>query len=144
MVGGEKLTFYGPVYTPAYNLTTSKLHWNSMILNPGAKYLVVDAKNFYLNNTMEKHEYYKIYLRLTPQDVICEYNLMDKKIIGFLYVREEKGIYGIFQAGIITHTALKENIWQFRYEPVTINPGLWRHNNNGIKFTLVVDYFGIK
>ena len=56
----------------------------------------------------------------------------------------EKGIYGLFQAGIIAHKALKEHIQIFGYEPEPITPGLWRHNKNGITFTLVVDNFGIK
>ena len=67
---------------------------------------MVNVKNFYLNNAMTKHEYYKIAIRLIPQDVIDEYNLMYKKINGFLYVRTEKGMCGPVQAGIIgTHGA---------------------------------------
>ena len=61
-----------------------------MILTPGAKYLVVDIKNVYLNNAMTKHEYNNISLSLILQDIIDKYNLMDKKINGFLYVRVEK------------------------------------------------------
>ena len=50
---------------------------------------------------------------------------------------------GLFQAGIIEHMALKENLCPLGYDPEPIMPGLWRHNNNGITFTLVVDDFGI-
>ena len=103
-VGGDKLIFYGPVSTPTSDLTTSKLHWNSVILTPGSKYLVVDVKNFYLKNAMAKHEYYNIAISLIPQDFIDSYNLMYKQINGFLYVRLEKGMYGLFQLGIIAHT----------------------------------------
>ena len=53
-------------------------------------------------------------------------------------------MYGIFQAGIISHTAIKENIRPFGYEPSPITPGLWRQNNNGITFTLVFNDFEIK
>ena len=107
-VGGYKLTFYGPVSIPTSDLTTSKLHWNSVISTPGSKYLVVDANNFYLNTIMAKNEYYNIAIILIPQGVIDEYNLMEKQINGFLYVRVEKGMIGIVQTGIIAHTALKE------------------------------------
>ena len=69
-MGGYKLTFDGPVSTPTSDFTTSKLHWNSVISNPGSKYLVVDFKNFYLNNIMAKHEYYNIAISLIPQEVI--------------------------------------------------------------------------
>ena len=106
-MGGYKFTFDGPFSTPTSYLTTSKIHWNSAILAPGTKYLVVEVKNFYLKNPMYKHEYYKIALILIPQDTISNYNLMYKKINGFLYVRVEKGMYGLVHAGIISHTALK-------------------------------------
>ena len=86
-VVGYKLTFDGPVSNPTSDLTTSKLHWNTVLLTPGAKYLVVDIKNFYLKNPMSKHEYYNISLIMIHQDIIDKYNLMDKQINGFLYVR---------------------------------------------------------
>ena len=56
---------------------------------------------------MVKHEYYNIPISLIPQEVIYEYNLMDKQINGFLFVGAEKGIYGLFQAGKISHMELK-------------------------------------
>ena len=71
-VVGEKLTFDGPVTTPTSDLTTSKMHWNSVISTPGYKYLVDDVKNVYLKNLMMKHEYYKIAISLIPQEVIYE------------------------------------------------------------------------
>ena len=109
-VGGDILTFDRPVSTPASNLTTSKMHWNSVILKPGSSYLVVDVNNFHLNNIMAKDEYYNISIILIPQEVIDEYNLMDNQINGFLYVCMEKGMYGLVQAGIIAHTKIKENL----------------------------------
>ena len=100
-VGGDKLTFDILVSTPTSDLTTSKQHCNSIILTPGNKYLVFNIKNFYLNNPVFNYEYYKIALSLIPQDIIDNYNLMDNKINGFLYVKVEKGMYGTVQAGII-------------------------------------------
>ena len=73
---------------------------------------------------MSKHEYYNIVLRLIPQEVINTYNLVDKQINIFLRVRVEKGMYGLVQVVIITHTALKEHLCPFGYNPVQITPGL--------------------
>ena len=53
-------------------------------------------------------------------------------------------MYGIFQAGIIAHTALKEHLRPFGYEPVPITLEFCRHKKNGITFTLVVENFGIR
>ena len=86
---------------------------------------MVDVNKFYFNNPMEKHEYYKITLSLNPQDVIDKYNLTNKQINSFLYVRAEKGMYGLVQAGIISCTALKEHLCPFIYEPDPFTPGLW-------------------
>ena len=85
-VGGDKLISDGPVSTPTSDLTNSKIHRNTIISTPGAKYPVVDVNKFYLNNPMSKNYYYKIALSLIPQDVIYKYNLMDKKMNGFIYV----------------------------------------------------------
>ena len=64
---------------------------------------------------MSKRDYYKIAIRLIPQDIIDKYNLMDKKIGGFICVRLEKGMCGLFQASIIAHTARKEHMCPFGY-----------------------------
>ena len=69
---------------------------------------------------------------------------MGKQINGFIYVRAEKGMYGIVQVVIIAHTVLKEHLRPFRYETAPIAPVLWIHNKNKIKFTLVVYEFGIR
>ena len=143
-VGGDKLTFDGPVSTPTFDLTTSKLHWNSVILTPGSTYLVVEFKKIYLNNLMAKHEYYNIAIILILKEVIDEYNLIYNQINSFLYVMVEKWMYWLVQAGIIAHTAIKKRLQQLGYEPAPITPGLWRHNKNGITFTIVVNDFGIK
>ena len=94
-MGGDILTFDIPVSTPTSDLTTSKFHWDSVISTPGSRYLLVDVKNFYLNNIMEKHEFYKISVSLIPHELIDEYYIMVNQINSFLYVRLEKGMYGI-------------------------------------------------
>ena len=38
-VGGDKLTYDGPVSTPTIYLTTSKIHWNSVLSTPDRKIL---------------------------------------------------------------------------------------------------------
>ena len=143
-VGGDKLEFDRPVSTPISYITTSKISWNRITSTSGAKYVVVNVKNFYLYKPMAKYEYYKIDLSLIPQDVIDKYNLMDKQINRFIHVRVYKGMYGLFRSGIIAHTALKEHLCPFRYEPAPTTSVLWRHNMNGTTFTLLIDGFAIR
>ena len=47
-------------------------------------------------------------------------------------------MYRLVQAKIIAHTALKENLQPFGYEPVPITPVFWCHNNNGMVNLLLV------
>ena len=53
-VGDDKLTYGGPVSTSTAYLTMAKLHCNSVLSTPNVKYLILDVKNFYLNNLMKK------------------------------------------------------------------------------------------
>ena len=143
-VGGDKLIVYIPLSTPISNLKTFKLHWNSVVSNPGTKYLLVDVKNCYLANLVANCEQYKIGIRLIPQYIIDKYNLIDNKVNSLLYISVQKGIYGLFQVGIIAHMALKEYLRPFRYDPASITPGFRRHKKNLITFTLLVDEFVIR
>ena len=144
-MGGDKLSYEGPVSTPTADLTKSKLHWNSVVSTPDGKYLIADdVNNFYLNNLMKKSEYLKIALKIIPQEIIDKYDLLNKQCDGYIYVRIEKGIYGLMQAGIIAHESLKEHLKPYGYALANITQGLQRHTDRDINFTLVVDNFGIK
>ena len=102
---------------------------------------MVEVINFYLNNLMSNHKSYNISPILIPQNIIDNYNLMYNHINGFLCVRVEKGMYGLIQEGIISHMTLKEHLHPFIFKHAKITPGLWSHNNDGIKFTLMVNNF---
>ena len=51
-VGSNLIDFPGDVSTPMLDLTTAKLDINSTISTPGARYMCVDVKNFYLGTPM--------------------------------------------------------------------------------------------
>ena len=63
---------------------------------------------------------------------------------GFVYVRIEKGMYGLPQAGRIAYGDLKKRLKPFGYAPVKYTHGLWKHSKSNLMFTLVVDDFGIR
>ena len=69
-MGGDKISYEGPVSTPTVDLTTAKIHWNRVLYIPDGKYLIIDVKNFYLKNPMKKVEYIKIELKIIPQEII--------------------------------------------------------------------------
>ena len=72
-------------------------------MNPCYKYLFINIKNNYFKNPAPNHEYYKITLSLISQDIMNKYDITEKNIYGFIYVKVEKGMYGLFQAAISTH-----------------------------------------
>ena len=49
-VGGKLLDFAGLLIPFTATVTTAKFLFNSAISTPGAKCLIADVKNFYLNN----------------------------------------------------------------------------------------------
>ena len=144
-VSGNMLVFPVLLSTPTATVTTAKCLFNSVIFTPGAKCLVADVKNFYLNNDLPEPEYMKLHLHIIPQEIIDEYalhNLVDED--GWVYLNIVKGMYGLKQAGIIANVELTKHLDKFGYHPVPYTPGLWKHNTRTKIFTLVVDNFAIK
>jgi hypothetical protein len=66
-VGGDQIEYPGDKSTRTVGLTTSKILINSIISTKGARFLVVDVKNFYLNTPLGRFEYMVINLSSFPQ-----------------------------------------------------------------------------
>ena len=99
-VGGNLLDFAGLLSTPTATFTTAKCLFNSVIFSPGAKCLIADVKNFYLNNDLPETEYMKLKIHIIPQEIIDNYAL--HKIVddnGLVYLEIVKGMYGLKQNG---------------------------------------------
>ena len=79
--------------TPTADLLTIKLLFDGVVSTPGAKFMTIDIKNFYLNTPLERPEYLRMKLSYFPEDVIEHYQLKDKvDAKGFLYVKIMKGM----------------------------------------------------
>ena len=86
-----------------------------------------------------------IHIDLIPDEIINEYNLRDfVDENGFVYMEINKGMYGLLQAGILANRQLTKFLAPDGDHPCTFTPGLWKHKDRPILFTLVVDDFGIK
>ena len=109
--GGNLLDFAGLLSTPTVTVTTAKCLFNSFIYTPGAKCLITDVKNFYLNNDLPEPEYMKLNIHIIPQEIIDEYalhKLVDEN--GWVYLEIVKGMYGLKQAGIIANMELIKHL----------------------------------
>jgi hypothetical protein len=125
-------------------LQKKKIIINSVISTQGAKLLVIDVKNFYLNTPLGRFEYMVINLASLPQETIEKYDLNELAQDGKVYIKIQKGKYGLPQADILANELLQRNLAKDGYRPTTHTHGLWTHNTRPISFSLVVDDFGVK
>ena len=68
--GGDRINYPDDVSTPTSDIITTKVIINSTISTPGAKFMTIDVKNFYLNNPMKRFEYIRIKLTDIPKEII--------------------------------------------------------------------------
>ena len=127
------------------DMTLVKTFLNSIISTRGAKCVMLDVNNFYLNTPMARYKYMRLKLTNIPEEIIIECNL--RKIAtedGYIYCEIGKGMYGLPQAGIIAQQFLEKRLAEVGYHQSKIVPGLWTHKTRNISFTLVVDDLAIK
>ena len=77
-MGGDRVHYPSKASTPTANLLTIKILINSIISTPGAKFMTMDIKDFYLNTPMARYKYMQLHIADMPEDVIEHYNLRDK------------------------------------------------------------------
>ena len=103
-VGENSLELTVNISAPTASVTTAKCVFNSVVSTTGARCMLANIKHFYLNNILPDPEFMRIPLKIIPQLIIDAYNLVtlvDKQ--GWIYMRIEKGMYGLKQAGIIAN-----------------------------------------
>jgi hypothetical protein len=96
-----------------------------------------------LNTPLERYEYMVIMMASLPQEAIGEYSLDDLAVDGKVYIKIQKGMYGLQQAGILANELLHWRLAQDGYRPTNHTHGLWTHATRPITFLSVVDDFGI-
>jgi hypothetical protein len=143
-VGGNLIDYPGDTSAPTADITTFKILVNSVLSTPNAKMCCADVKNFYLNTPMDSPEFMRIPIALVPEEIIKEYDLHSFVHNDYVYVRIDKGMYGLPQAGILANKLLEKRLGKHGYYQCRHTPGLWRHTSRPISFSLVVDDFAIK
>ena len=63
---------------------------------------------------------------------------------GYVYVKINKGMYGLEQAGLIENELLANVLAKHGFNQTSHTTGLWRHQTKPIQFALVLDDFGIR
>jgi hypothetical protein len=85
-----------------------------------------------------------INLSSLPQETIEKYDLIELSQDGKVYIKIQKGMYGLPQAGILANELLQRNLAKDGYRPTQHTHGLWTHETRPISFSLVLDDFGVK
>ena len=143
-VGGNLIDYPGNLSMKVADMTTFKILVNSTLSTPGARWLGLDVKNYYLGTPMDDYEYMFIPITSIPDEIITHYKLRDLVHNGRVYIEIRRGMYGLPQAGILAKQQLTRFLATYGYAPVRHTPGLWRHKWCPISFCLVVDDFGVK
>ncbi len=94
-VGGDNINYPGNCATPTRDLTLFKIMLNSVISTPGAWFMSLDIKNFYLNMPMLRYEYIRIKIDDVLEEIIKQYNLHEK----------------VDNDGYVSHQSTKGHVW---------------------------------
>jgi hypothetical protein len=143
---GENLTNY-PDYcgTPTADILTAELMFNSIISTPSSKFMTINIKEFFLMMHMDRYEYFRMKLKLFPQDIFDKYALCDKvDADSNVFCEVQCGMYDLPQAGIIAQELLAKRLHKAGYRQGTITPGYRQHDWGPISFALVINNFGMK
>jgi hypothetical protein len=84
--GGDRIIYLGDVSTKTADLATVKIHPNSVISTPCARYMTANLKDFYLNTPMDSFEYMHVPIDIIPDSIMDEYKLHDHIHNGYVYV----------------------------------------------------------
>ena len=147
VAGGDKLSCSYDTGSPAASLLETKLLLNSVIsdAHKGARFLTCDLKDFFLASPMEEKEYMRIHIKHFPQDIRDQYNI--NNIVhtnNFVYIRINKGMYGLKQAAVLAYQNLVHVMKAHGYQPCPLSTGVWTHVSRPTKFCVCVDDFAIK
>jgi hypothetical protein len=85
-----------------------------------------------------------INLLSVPQETIKKYELLKLSQDRKVYIKIQKGMYGLPHAGILANELLQHNLAKDGYRPTQHTHGLWSHDTRPISFLLVVDDIRVK
>ena len=134
VAGGDQVEYEGSTYTKTANLTTVKIHLNSVLLTKNAQHVTGDLKNLYLMSNMEPKDYpyLKVPAANVPMAILDYYDAHDLIDNGFIYVLVQGGMYSLPHAGLLANQQLEEFLRPHGYYRAPNTPGLWLHRTRPI------------
>ena len=87
--------------------------------------MCLDISDFYLETPLKRPEYVKLKLQDIPSEIINEYKLHKKSTPdGCVYVKVQKGMYGLPQAGLLSNEMLEQQLAPHGYYQSQLVPSL--------------------
>jgi hypothetical protein len=105
--------------------------------------MVMDIKNFYLNTPLGRFEYMVTNLSSLPRKVIDKCGLLELAHDGRVYIKNQKGMHPLAQAGILANESLQRLLALDGYRPTDHTRGVWKNETRPVWLSLVVEDFGI-
>ncbi len=84
--GGYRINYHKDIGTPTADMTLVKTLLNSIISSKGAKCVMLDIKDFYLNTPMERYKNMHLKLSNIPKEILIKYKLHEIATLdGYVY-----------------------------------------------------------
>lgn len=140
--GGNLINYPGPVTARTASLEVVRTMYNSA-LHRKANLCNADITDYYLGTPMDRPEYLRMTRKQLSPTIIAEYDMEQYFHNDVVHFEVNKGMYGLPQAGLLAQQRLIKHLAAHGYTQSDIVPCLFRHQDNGVTFVLVVDDFGI-
>ena len=108
-------------------MLNAKLHINSTIsdAHKGARYFVIDLKNFYLGTPMTYYQYIRVLPKMIPKEVWDNPRYtIHISANGFVYLDIRRGMYDLKEAGVFAFEQLARHLAPHGYKLTPYAPGL--------------------
>ena len=116
-------------------MSTIKIHQNSVISDPNAKYCTADISNMYLESLLNDPQFVRFKLAHIPPAIQDAYGLSSLASNGFVYARINKAWYGLKESGRIANDDLTQHLAQFGYTESKYTKGLFFYATRPISFS---------
>jgi hypothetical protein len=124
---GNLITYNGELSVRMADMNTTKLHRNSVVNTPHAKYMCLDIKHLYLTAALKYFKNMKMPLNLIPVCIIKQYGLTKHAKDKWVHLEMQHAVWGLPQVGILANKYLCKKLAPFGYYECVITPGLWYH-----------------
>ncbi len=140
-IGGDRINYTGITKTNTAAMPVVKMLLQSVV-SDDADFMTIDIKDFYLNTDLPRSEWMRLPVKFLSTTIMDKYDLHQYTHNGAVLFEVVKSLYGLPHAGKILQDSLITHLAAHGYHQ-TSTTCLFRHESNGVIFTLVVDDFGV-